>query len=127
MDCPWFPVEAVMTPRARSSSESCETRLIPPRTLKAPMGCAVSSLRYTSHSSTSDIAAERTSGVGARWLLMTWRARYTSEYGASPRSAPQVTPAPTHRLFLPDGARRWRDSSLGAGSAQGRLQIHLDA
>ena len=31
-----FPVEAAMTPRLFSSSESCEIRLIPPRILKAP-------------------------------------------------------------------------------------------
>jgi hypothetical protein len=38
IDCPWFPVEAQISPRCRSSSESCETRLTPPRTLKAPTG-----------------------------------------------------------------------------------------
>jgi hypothetical protein len=38
IDCPWFPVEAAMTPDSRSSAPSCEIRLTPPRTLKAPIG-----------------------------------------------------------------------------------------
>jgi hypothetical protein len=33
-----LPVEAVTTPRRRSSSLSWETRFTPPRTLKAPIG-----------------------------------------------------------------------------------------
>ncbi len=37
-DCPWLPVEAVITPRDRSSGLSWETKLMPPRTLKAPIG-----------------------------------------------------------------------------------------
>jgi len=38
IDWPWFPVEAAIMPRLRSSSLSWETRLTPPRTLKAPTG-----------------------------------------------------------------------------------------
>jgi hypothetical protein len=38
IDCPWFPVEAEMTPSSRSSALSCASRLTPPRTLKAPTG-----------------------------------------------------------------------------------------
>ena len=45
IDWPWFPVDAVMTPRVRSSSDSRESRLSPPRTLNAPTGVAVSSFR----------------------------------------------------------------------------------
>jgi hypothetical protein len=38
IDCPWLPVDAAIRPRRRSSSESCETRWTPPRTLNAPVG-----------------------------------------------------------------------------------------
>ena len=48
IDWPWLPVEAVITPLRRSSSLSCETRLTPPRTLKAPTGWWFSCLTHTS-------------------------------------------------------------------------------
>ncbi|MDP2899984.1 MAG: hypothetical protein Q8O47_03330 [Candidatus Bathyarchaeota archaeon] len=38
MDWPWFPVEAVTTPRRLSSSLSWLTRLIPPLILNAHVG-----------------------------------------------------------------------------------------
>ena len=37
-DWPWLPVDEAISPRLRSSSESCATRLTPPRTLNAPTG-----------------------------------------------------------------------------------------
>lgn len=46
-DCPWFPVEAVITPRRRVSGSSRLVRLIPPRTLKAPVGRRFSCLTQT--------------------------------------------------------------------------------
>jgi hypothetical protein len=38
IDWPWFQVEAAITPRSRSPAPSWESRLTPPRTLKAPTG-----------------------------------------------------------------------------------------
>ena len=38
MDWPWLPVDAVMTPRLLSSGLSWETRFMPPRILKDPVG-----------------------------------------------------------------------------------------
>ena len=46
-DCPWLPVEAAIRPRRRSSSDSCATRLSPPRTLNAPVGWWFSCLTRT--------------------------------------------------------------------------------
>jgi hypothetical protein len=51
-----LPVDAVITPRSRSSSESCETRLTPPRTLKAPTGWWFSCLTQTSVPTSSSSA-----------------------------------------------------------------------
>ena len=48
IDWPWFPVEAVTRPRSRSSGVSCETRLIPPRTLNAAVGLWFSCFTHTS-------------------------------------------------------------------------------
>ena len=47
-DWPWLPVEAAITPRSRSEASRCETRLTPPRTLKAPTGWWFSCLTQTS-------------------------------------------------------------------------------
>lgn len=52
MLCPWFPVEAVMTPRALSSPVIRESRLMPPLILKAPIGWWFSCFTHASHPST---------------------------------------------------------------------------
>ena len=46
-DWPWLPVEAAISPRARSSSESWATRLRPPRILNAPVGWWFSCFTWT--------------------------------------------------------------------------------
>ena len=37
-DCPWFPVDAAITPCCLSAALSWEIRLMPPRTLNEPIG-----------------------------------------------------------------------------------------
>ena len=56
IDWPWLPVDAVITPRRRSSSESCETRLTPPRTLKLQTGWWFSCLTQVSAPTSSSRA-----------------------------------------------------------------------
>ena len=65
IDCPWLPELAVTNPRARSSSDVRETRLIPPRILKAPSICKFSCLTQTSAFSESHKPGTRRNGV--RW------------------------------------------------------------
>jgi len=66
IDWPWFPVEALTTPAARSSSPKWPNSVSPPRTLKALTGFANSSFRDTSASSSSVSAGELTRGDGSR-------------------------------------------------------------
>ena len=47
-DWAWLPVEAVTTPRRRSSGLSAAMSATPPRTLKAPVGWTFSCLTVTS-------------------------------------------------------------------------------
>ncbi len=94
IDWPWLPVEAAMTPRRRSSSPSWDTRLMPPRTLNAPVGWKFSCLTQTSAPTSADSPGYRRSGVGSRWGRRRRRASSTSaNRGASSAvGAGTVTP-----------------------------------
>jgi hypothetical protein len=70
IDCPWFPVLAVMMPR-RSSADRLRTRLTPPRTLKAQVGLWFSCLTNTSRPVSAASSGWRRSGV----RVMTGRMR----------------------------------------------------
>ena len=72
---PWFPVETATTPRFRWSSFSRKIALVAPRSLKAPVGCMVSSLHQISASHRSESACARTSGVRVTYgeiLFFAW-------------------------------------------------------
>ena len=63
---PWFPVEAVNSPDARSLALNCATRFSPPRTLNAPTGRWFSCFTHTLAPISALRPAYRYSGVGLR-------------------------------------------------------------
>src|SRR5262245_874373 len=67
-----------MTPRSRSCEPSCDIKLTPPRTLKAPTGWWFSCLTKTSAWSSSFKPGYRRSGVTLRWGAIRRRASSTS-------------------------------------------------
>ena len=71
----WLPVETATTPRSRSTSSSWSIRLVAPRSLKAPVCCWVSSLRWTFWPRRPLSVSERTSGVLRMKGAIAWRAR----------------------------------------------------
>ena len=84
IDSPWFPVDEATTPRSRSSAVSRETRLMPPRTLNAPVGRWFSCLTNTIASSSRPSGGYSRSGVGLRYGAIVVRASSTSaNVGAS--------------------------------------------
>ena len=60
---PWLPVETVTTPRARATSPDAHMKFVAPRSLNAPVSCAVSSLREIRARPSADRDGEATSGV----------------------------------------------------------------
>ncbi len=60
---PWLPVDAVVTPRRRSASDSVLILLVAPRSLNVPDGCRCSAFSSTSQPSAADRTALRSRGV----------------------------------------------------------------
>src|SRR4051812_47986876 len=63
-DWAWFPVDAVTIPAARSSAVRARARLMPPRTLKAPVGWTFSCLTTTDTPAASSSSGYDHAGVG---------------------------------------------------------------
>src|SRR6266849_2047160 len=99
---PWamFPALAVHTPRASAAGPAAAIALPAPRSLKEPMGCRFSSLRWISAGASSTFS--RTSGV--RVAMPTSRsraARISGSDGASSSDIPR--PSQLHAGARPGG------------------------
>ena len=84
----WLPELWATTPRAASSSDSCSTALVAPRSLKAPVAWRCSALRCTRVPAHASMAADRSTGVGGTSGAMRAAAARTSS-----NDGPGVTPA----------------------------------
>ena len=74
----WLPELWATTPRAASSSDSCSTALVAPRSLKAPVAWRCSALRCTRVPAQASMAADRSTGVGGTSAAMRAAAARTS-------------------------------------------------
>src|SRR5256885_2899254 len=113
-DWPWLPVEAAMIPRAGSPSSRRDTRLTPPRTLKAPVGWWFSCFTSTSKPTARSRSGWWCSGVGDRWGRMAAAADRTSaKVGVCGASKGDTVSTPGR---FGGRGRRLRHAEIGVGA-----------